>query len=223
MSELYLDIKRSFVPLLETLSSEAVVVFLVLQDRAKGQADIKVGLSLNELARRSNLSATTAAKSLQELISLDIISYEEKTKHDVITLSELYISEPLNSIPFTKKNTDETKIQTSERAMSDMQKRLAIKRSKESTLIASVLQGEERAAVGQIEYGLGRAMSEEEAYFLGKLVSAFGPERVLSTWKSSAHRAKSPLRALSAMLWNGAKGSAAKQRDTVAKEEITFL
>lgn len=222
MSELYLDVNREFIPLVSTLSNSAVAVYLVLLDRAKGQVDLKVGLSLAELARRANLSSNAAKSALDELISSDVISYEKKTKHDIILLNVIFIAEALNPIPFTQKNTDENKIVTVERELAALQRRMTERRTQEKTNIAVTLEGEEREVIGQIEHDLGRAMTHTEAYYLGKLMSAFGPPRVSEVWKSSAKQAKTPLKALSAMLWNGARGKAAKQRETIT-EEINYL
>lgn len=240
MAEEFIEINRDIISAMDAMPGSALKVYLVLVDRAKAQKSLRVGLSIGELARSAGLGASETlsalswlthpsrynAKMVTEALKSFIEMEEKPTSHRFdITLSSFYLSDSLTMIPFTTKNTDETKIKTLEAEL----QRVALNQTRQSigetSGIASILKGDDRNVIFEIETDLGRGLSTIDAYFVGKLISAFGPARVSTIWKTKAIRAKDPIKTLSSVLWNGAAGKPAKEREVnVPTQEIeTFV
>jgi hypothetical protein len=86
---------------------------------------------------------------------------------------------------------------------------------RETSILAN---GEEGVTVARVSQDLGRSLTEGEAYLLGKNMSSFGPARVWSAYSRAT--GKSKIHSMSAMLYQGAMGSKAKERDQ--KKTITY-
>lgn len=85
-------------------------------------------------------------------------------------------------------------------------------RAEDDSGLANEIPLEEGSAVRLAESLVGRALSITEAYRLGQMIQGYGPARVkgaLEIKKKSAN----PLRASYAFLANGARGSAAAQKE----------
>lgn len=78
--------------------------------------------------------------------------------------------------------------------------------------------GEEGVAVERITQALGRGLIEEEAFILGKCMSSYGPERVKNAFFKAT--GKSRIHSMSAILYNGALGKGAKEREP--KQGVTY-
>jgi hypothetical protein len=219
----YLNIRREFIDVLQFMSHDALKVFLCLIDRNNQQKDIKVGLSVNELARQADVSVHACRRALAWLESPNIndkdimwasspfIHVKTKGKHHVITVDNYYIGEDPTHIPFTYDDTDATKIAVAEKEVRRLQVELKREMLGQRSGLAEVLQGEERDAIIEIEQRQGIGLSRREAYFVGKAMAKFGPERVKSTFRRMQQQ-KNPIRAMYASLSKGIAGKGAEEK-----------
>lgn len=96
--------------------------------------------------------------------------------------------------------------------VADAEQRAATVDEGEESGLALLLPEQEARLVEFAESALVRALSVSEAYFLGQMVQAYGPQRCL--WALERKRAsKQIVRAAYAMLNNGARGNAAKPKE----------
>lgn len=214
----YITIKREFIEQLRTMPGDVLKVYLYLLERQKRQAELKIGLSLPELARQTDLGTEATKHALWWLGEKQLIELQKKSNHDLILIHEFYPGEKPIPIPFTYKNTDEGKIVKVEQELHRLQMQTTRDILRRESGIANACKGEERNVVMEIERDLGRGFTREESYLLGRCMSAFGPDRVQATWRRSAFSAKNPIPALSAMMWNKSVGKPAKPREE--KEEF---
>jgi len=216
----YVSIKREMIDTLSLMPDEALRVLFVLLERNESQKGIKLGLSLNELARRADVGTGAAQRALSWLAApigkddlpisdLPYIILTPKGKNYVITIHDYWIGEKGTPIPFTTANTDDTKLA---RVEGELQ-RLVADQSRalhgEGSGLVEVLRGEERDLIQEIEGRRGYGLSVREAYLTGKAVSRYGPDRFKSSWRQ-LQRAKDPIRAAYGALMKGAKGTGAK-------------
>jgi hypothetical protein len=213
----FVCIPRKFISLLPTLSPEAVAVYLFLIDRGYMQSGLGVGLSGAELARSSGVSYGKVSKILGELETNELLVVRDKGKAQeiVVEADEVY------TIPYTPKNTDETKLAVLEAEVRRLRITNERQLSKTSSGIADFAQGEERDLYVSIEKQRGYALSASEALLLGKCVQKFGPERTKQTYQQM-RRAKNPIVAAYAALQNGIKGGGAKQVESEPFAKITY-
>jgi hypothetical protein len=209
MSE-YISLDRTIVARIVALPSDAVKVYLALLERNEAQKLLKVGLTLNELARSCDLGPTQTKRTLLLLVDEDLVTINIDDKKMTILVKDA--NEP-KLIPFSMKNTDETKIATIEAEMRRLEKEYAASVLKRSSNIANVFKGDEAAIIQEIEGDLGRGISQIESYLLGKSMAGFGPERVKAVWRKSAMMAKNPMRTLYAMLWRNSAGMPTVQKE----------
>lgn len=220
MAEEYIELRRDFIEKLKTMPGDALKVYFYLVARQKTQKGLKIGLSLPELARSIDVGTESTKFFLWWLAEQQLIVITPKGTNHVIEVHPYYPGEPATLIPFTYKNTDETKLLKAEQEIARLQLRATRDILGRESGVANACKGDERDVVMEIERDLGRGLSREEAYTLGRCMSAFGPDRVKSTWRRKAATAKNPLPALSAMMWNETTGKPAKPREITRKEPI---
>lgn len=218
----YFVIKRDFIEYLSSLDGDTVKVYLFLVNRQLTQKGIKPGLTLPELARACDVGTQTTQRALEQLTEKKLIEIEKKSSHHIIKVNEYYTDEQM-PIPFTYKNTDENKLKTLETEVQRLQLQQVREKHGTQSGIAAKLTDDKRMVVTTIERDLGRAVTTEEAFFLGQLLGAFDPARVKLIWQRNAATAKNPLLALHAILWNNAAGKPMQQKQLIDPPEIRDL
>lgn len=198
---------------LKLLTSEELKVHLYLTHRAEAQKDLKVGLTLTELARQTDLGVEATRFAIHGLTEKQFLGNEETKKKNVVVLKLLKVEQDKTTVPFTFDNTDETKLATLETELLRLRERYVNDLVGEKSTLREFTRGDERELVIEIETDLGRGLTTNEAMLFGKIVQGFGPERAKDTWRKQAHMAKNPLPALYAMLANGIRGKAAARKE----------
>lgn len=225
----YISIRRDFVDVLPFLPESAIKVFLVLVARNEAQKTLKVGLTLQELVRTADVGRHEAQRALDVLsmamnlsdkvptTAMPFIQILPKGKAHILAINEYWIGEKPTIIPFSFKDTDQTRIETIEREMRRLE--LGKVRHTESGLV-EVTRGEEQMLLREIEQR-GSAIDVNEAYLLGKAISRFGPDRVKSTWRKMQHN-KNAIRGVYAALMKGVQGKAAKKVDSEPFQQVHY-
>ena len=224
-------VREELIQDLPYIPSDALRVLLALMDRHRMKT--KVGMSITELARITDLGTVAVGRSLlwladpvyqhhptKEQETTPFIKIVPRSKYFSINVEPYWLGETAPAFPFTYDNTDETKILTLEKEL----RRLSTQKPTTSGL-TGVLRGEELLLVSEVERDLGRALSVDEAFLMGKLVSGYNPERVKKLWREKfALIPKNQIRAIYGMLWNGKSGKRAPQTegniDTVVYKEL---
>jgi hypothetical protein len=185
------------------LPSEALKVYIALAERA--QSDARIGLTLNELSRMTGLGTKIVDSMIAILIMDKIIVGNDKG--DVLIVDGI-------KIPYSKKNTDDTRIAVLEEEV----RRLSKSRTEKSGLENFYKGSEVGDLIAEIE-SRGYALTVSEAFLLGQSIQKFGPKRVRATYRQM-RRAKNPLPAVWASLQNGIRGQGAQQHDSVPFTEV---
>lgn len=209
----YLTVRRELIDQLPTLAPDTLKVFLVLIDRTIQQKGIKLGLSLNELARTADIGRVAARSALSWLSQESFITMTPKGKNHVITVSNHWIGDIPCPIPFTYDDTDQSKIGIAEAEIRRIDATYRTGILGESSGLSEILQGEERDIVREIEGRRGYGLSIRESYLMGKAIARYGPARFKSAWRQ-LQSSKDPIRAAYAVLTNGAKGKPAQQQES---------
>jgi hypothetical protein len=210
--------RRSVIPLLPLLSAEAVVVLVYLVDRTYTQQGIGVGLSITELARACGLAAAKIPRILKELEDHTLITQTEKPKYVSLTLTNQVCDGV--EIPFTFKNTDDTKLVVAEAEIRRLRLQSERERAKQSSGLAEIAEGEERDLYLEIERR-GFGITPNEANLLGKSIAQFGVPRTRDTYRQ-VRKQKNPILATYAALRKGIRGQGAKQLDSEPFTKIHY-
>ena len=131
------------------------------------------------------------------------LTLTKKETYYTLKLGSLYVDEAM-SIPFTFDNTDQKRIAMLEKEL--LTQRLGTKYTDTSGLAEGISEVE-AAIVQEIERTLARGLTITEAYYLSRIISSYGTQRVINTFRGQ-RRAKEPLRAAYAILTKGGKGKA---------------
>jgi DNA-binding MarR family transcriptional regulator len=209
----FIAIKREFVEQVAVINPDDLKVLLVLLVREEAQENLKLGLTITELARQAGLSTGNCANALERLADQGLIRIAPHKNHREITIS-LHLTGRERSviIPFSYDNKDEKKIENKEKEVRVLERELTTRRNKERSGIADTVQGEERNVIVEMESFMGRGFDAVEAYWLGQSVARFGPERVKQAFRKS-RSARNLTKAITAMLRNKAFGQGAEQRE----------
>jgi hypothetical protein len=221
----YISIRRDFIDLLPSLPESAVKVFMVLVARNEAQKTLKAGLTFQELVRTADVGRHEAQRAL-DYLSMAVgnsdlgpfIQIVPKGKNHVIAVNEYWIGEEPTLIPFSFKDTDQTRIETIEKEMRRMELRL--NRKTESGIV-EVMKGETRDLLREVEKDKGIALDAIDGYLLGSAVRGYGTERVKHTYRRLRTN-KNPIRAVYAALNRGAQGHGAKQAESEPFEKATY-
>ena len=205
-----LTIRRSLIPLLSSLTAEAVVVLVYLADRTYVQQGLGVGLSVAELARACGISTAKVPRIIAELEDHKLLIKTDRGNHVGLTLTNLVCDGV--EIPFTFKNTDDTKLATLEKEIRRLRLQSERDRAKQSSGLAEVTDGDERDLYLEIERR-GFGITASEANLLGKSIASFGVDRTRDTYRQMK-RQKNPILATYAALRKGIRGQGAKQLDS---------
>lgn len=206
-----INITREFIEEMSLLPAEDVKVYLALCERSQLQETTKMGLTASELSRLSGVHTSTLARSLQRLdVASFLMLVEKSTKTRVdIELARDFVPKA-KLIPFTWDNTDETKIAKVE---AEMRRLVRQQQNPSESGLASILQGEPRDIVVELENKRGTALSSNDIWNLASMMSKFGPERTKKTIRQM-YRQRDPIRAAYGALLKGAKGQSAKQSES---------
>jgi hypothetical protein len=204
MTTEHVEIKRNVIEYLPYLSAEAVVVLLYLVDRSFIQKELGVGLSASELSRSCGIGYTRAKIVLDELESHEFITVEQKSTHWLLTVTDKVIDDGI-AIPYTHKNTDDTKLSVLETEVRRLRLQSERARTKTSSGLADVTKGAERDVYLEIEKSRGFGLDIGEANLLGKCIAKFGPERTKLTYRQM-RRQKNPILATYVALERGVRG-----------------
>lgn len=210
----YLTLNREFVTeRLETLDGDTLKIYLVLIERAK--QELKMGLTIQELARLANVGTITAKRAIEFLASEGYINLVAHSDYFKLDINEYWVGEKTKTFSFSYKNTDENRLKVAERELYRLTQNYKRDILKERSGVTTFLKGDEQAVVAEIERDLGRGFTHGESYYLGRLISSYGPERVKDVWRRQAATAKNPMRALYALLTAGQRGTKREQREYV--------
>lgn len=192
-------------------SSLRAILALEFYERAESQVG---GLTLSIIAEAAGLSERAMHGALTYLVShpLDnpIILEYDRDSH-ILTNPKFMQGKQL---PLKKTKRDALGKELKEITLNLVQNsRLGTGR--ETSILAN---GEEGVTIARVSQDLGRSLTEGEAYILGKNMSSFGPARVWSAYSRAT--GKSKIHSMSAMLYQGAMGSKAKERDQ--KKTVTY-
>lgn len=206
------------------MPADYVKIYLWLLERSK--LDVKIGLTITELAMNANVGIQTICEALPWLEEEKMLRVEKKTKHHLLYLDSYWTGNESKPIPFTYEPSDDTRRAKAEEALRNLQRERQQEKGGERSGVTNFLKGEEQQVVGEIERDLGRSLTHGESYYLGKTFATFGPQRVKDVWRRQAATAREPVRALYAILWKGARGKPAKEKETrdqgVKYPKITF-
>ena len=200
---------------MSTLTGDEFKVHLYLVNRAQMQSGLKIGLTITELARQTNLSTNVAVSALTSLEVMEYIRLEKTKRKNVFSLRSLKgleEHEVVTPIPFTFDDTDETKLKTLEAELLRLKVQYEQAGVGVQSTLRNVIKGDKRELIIEIEGDLGRGLTTNEAFLLGEILRGFGTERAKKAWRGKAHAAKNPIPALYAILNNGALGSGAKEK-----------
>jgi hypothetical protein len=203
-------IHSSIIERFEDLDYAQLKILLFLIDR--GPLESKLGLTLSELARACDLSLKSAKRGLTNLDSCGIIQLTQKSKHWIIKVDSFWSGEDApQSIHFTYDDKDEGRLERKEAEVRALQQELKSTGKNESALTPA-LDGDERKVVDEIEKYKGIPLTPTEAYYLGKNIANFGPERVKTAFRKNKG-ARNISRAMTAVLNKGAFGKPIEKKD----------
>jgi hypothetical protein len=220
----------ALIQVMNRIPSHALSVFLFLQHRS--ELDTKIGLTQQEISRATGYSVGKVRESLGWLEYPDIsdsllvkqpqlspfVKVAKYSNAYKVTLLEPYTS-PERWVRFTFEDTDDRRIATLEKEL----RRLSTK-TKQTSRLSLALQGAPQQLIAEIEGDLGRPLSIEEAFLLGRMVEGFGPERIRQAWRRHAADLDNPIRGLYAMFMNkrfGAKNPREEKEVEVAYQKVT--
>ncbi len=215
----YLTIDRSIIFYMKHLTDDALRVYLCLLDRRKSQSKRKLGMTMIELARIADVTEGRAQRAIDHLEECSMIRIERnekkpKTFHVIIDQSQVSTGDSyeLPPIPMTTENTDEGRIEKLETEITRLTQQLERDTLGTRSSLPQATRGEEQVLTTTVTSQIGRALSEIESYTLGKMVSAFGPERTQKAIRMKT-LSRSPIRDAAAMLANKAFGSKAQVKE----------
>lgn len=209
----YIAIRREFFANLPSVPPDALKVWLVLLERQTAQKRLKVGLSIAELARRSDLGTESTLRALQWLETNDYLTVAPKGRAHIIELSQTFTNDECTPLPFTYTNTDEKKITTIEKELSRLEHEYTRYLKGREPDLATFYTGDKAAMLREIQGDIRRPLTANEAMLLGEIVGSFNHERIMQTWRKKAATAKHPIKALVALMWNQAAGKPAEPRE----------
>src|SRR5687768_14732586 len=183
-------LRRQIIALFPILSAEAVVVLVYLVDRTYIQQGLGVGLSGAELARSCGIATTSVSRILGELEHHELITMVSNPRYVGVTLTNKVIEEGVE-IPFTFKNTDETKLAVLEAEVRRLRLQSERDRQGQASGLADVTDGDERDLYLEIERR-GYGITVNEASLLGKCIARFGVERTKTTYRQM-RKQKNPI------------------------------
>jgi hypothetical protein len=224
LTDEFIRVRRELVEALPYFTPEAMKVYFCLLARDEQQKRLKIGLTLNELARAADVG-TAACRRVLEWLSIPtndlapFIKLTKKTKHSIITLESYWTDAEPTPIPFTYDDTDATKLAIVEKQMRLLDVQYARDVVKVRSGLADVLKGEERDLILEIEQRSGRAITQREALLLGKCFARYGVERTKQSWRQK-QSAKDPIRATMGALFNGEKGVGAQVKETQPYQKV---
>jgi hypothetical protein len=221
-----MSLRPELIDALPYMPSDALRVLLVLMDRHRLQLTTKVGLSITELARTADLGVESTARALlwlsdpnannhpdrktQPTIEHFIVLTKRSNRYD-IQVSPFWLGRDAKPIPFTYDNTDQTKIATIEKELRRIATDTQRGQVKSSSGLTSILKGEERLIVDEIERDLGRGLSPFEIWAVSEIVEGYGPERTKMLWRGKAHLSENPIRTIYALYQNAKFGKSNKK------------
>lgn len=188
--------------IIQSLSSDAFLVYVVLNERS--QAVEKLKLDADYISRTANIGVDNVKRALDELITNDLLKFDGEKFHIndcVLTL-----------VPM--KREDKT-IATLEREIAELQKQLADVQGHQLSLI---LKGEERILVQEMESDMARPLIAGEIFFLGILLGQFDVKRAKLAYRQVKDQ-RFPVRGMFAVLNNKAYG---KGRDKKAESSTKY-
>lgn len=183
------------IEIINQVSNEAVLVWAVLNERSQNTA--KLNIDHDYLSRNANVGADSIARCLFELVDKNIITTDGK----VYFLNQCQIKIA------PQKREDKT-IANLELEVASLQKQLA---AQENHNLSAVLKGDERTLVLQMEEYMGRSLIAGEIFFLGILISQYGPTRVTKAYQQVRDQ-RFPVRAMFAVLNNKKYGVGKDQK-----------
>lgn len=210
----FLTINREFVTeRLDDFDGDTLKIYLALIERAK--QELKVGLTLSELARIANVGTKTAKRAMEFLVAEGYVNLVEHSNHYKLDINEYWIGEKTKTLSFSYKNTDEERLRIAEKEIYRLTQSYKRDILKERSGVTTFLRGDAQAVVAEIERDLGRGLEHGESYYLGYLISSYGAGRVKDVWRKQAATAKSPVRALYAILVKGGRGTPNPQKEYI--------
>lgn len=184
------------------LSKEALSLLLVLRAMAEGKEHRKK-TNAEELARLANIGIFRIDEYLSELLAKGFVQQSEKASGFRLIVDETeFLYEP--------KNTEEKRLLALEQENLELTKRLA--ESESSSGLTTILTGDYRMVVLEMEQHFGRALLSAEAFFVGIALNSWGAKRVLTAFRQCKDQRK-PIQGMFAMMHNGkfGKGRTAKE------------
>lgn len=190
---------------LQTLDKESFAVLLVLKERAEGDETRKFGLTVPEISRLANVGMAAVEVALDKLSQM---CYAEVLPNKIVVDGK--------AIPFTKRNTDSTRLAKLE--IENQRLRTTLATYQKSSGLGQIASEYDREAIRKIEGLYGRGLTTDEGYLLGCILTAYGPQRSLNAVSHNID-ANNPLRAAFGMLRGGAIGKKIK-RDEKAEPKV---
>ena len=210
----YITLNREFITeRMDSFDGDTLKVYLSLIERAK--QEIRLGLTIYELARLANVGTKTAKRAIEFLNAEGYIHLVEQKTYFKLDVNEYWVGEKTKTISFTYKNTDEDRLKNAERELYHLTQSYKRDILKERSGVTTFLKGDEQNVVAEIERDLGRGFTHGESYYLGRLISSYGPDRVKDVWRKQAATAKNPVRALYALLTAGQRGVKREQKEHI--------
>lgn len=209
---------------LDRIPPHALSVYLYLAKRA--ELDAKIGVTQQEISRATRISVGAVREALGWLeqptykdatlkradVISPFISITASGKHHNIKLLPPYAVE--TRIRFTFEDTDDRRIAVLEKEL----RRLAGKTNR--TRFSVYFRGERHAMMQEIESDIGRAVTVEEAFLLGAMTHAAGPERVRAAWRTKAAHMERPIVGLYAMFMRSAFGKI--RQETEERDDVEY-
>lgn len=199
---------------LPRLDADALRVCLALTMLPQRGAD----LSKTDLSNRAGVSSARLDSTLDSLTAVGLLVRGTKSKGvEKLTISQQVdgIDREFKLLPWTDQEATIAALQKDKSALTTR-----LRRAEDSSDLPDALNAEEGNVARLVEQVLGRAMTLEEAYRLGTMIQAYGPERVKGA-VIARKKTTNPLYSASAMLFNGARGGAAVKKD--APKPVTYF
>lgn len=189
------------IDILNTLSHEAFLVYVVLKERAQSAPKQRLIIDTEYLAITANIGLNSITRALNELVATKFIDYDGTKFH-------------LNDVAVTIKPTRraEKTLMNLEAEIARLEKLLATSQGHD---LASALNGDTKIFVEEVEDYMGRSLLAGEIFYLGGLIFKYGVGRVRLAYRQ-VRDDRFPIRSMWGMLQNGKFGSGKE-----AKEEAS--
>lgn len=175
-------------------------------------------LSKTDLGHRAGVATSRIDSTVDGLSTLGLLTRGGTTKGvEKLTLSQ--------QVDGNERHFKLTPWLSDEQTIAALQKdkvalTIKIRRAEDTSDLPDALNAEEGNVARLVEQVLGRSMTLEEAYKLGTMIQGYGPDRVRGA-VLARKKTTNPLYSAAAMLFNGARGSAAPKKD--APRPVTYF